>query len=32
MEFSNSDDRERFIQELPETLEFLKCERMAKGY
>lgn len=32
MEFSNSQDQEKFIQDLPETLQFLKCERMAKGY
>lgn len=32
MEFSNSDQKEKFIHDLPETLEFLKCERMAKGY
>ena len=32
MEFSNSEDQERFINELPETLEFIKCEKVSSFY
>jgi len=32
MEFSNSEDRERFINELPEVLEFIKCEKVSSFY
>jgi hypothetical protein len=32
MEFSNIEDREQFIQELPEMLEFIKCEKISSFY
>lgn len=32
MEFCNTDQKERFIQELPEMLEFIKCEKVSSFY
>ena len=32
MEFSNIEDRERFIEDLPEVLEFIKCEKASGFY
>jgi hypothetical protein len=32
MEFSNPIDQEKFIQELPEVLEFIKCEKVSSFY
>lgn len=32
MEFSNPVDQEKFIQNLPEVLEFIKCEKVSSFY
>ena len=32
MEFSNIEDREQFIEDLQEVLEFIKCEKISSFY
>jgi hypothetical protein len=32
MEFANSGEQEKFIQGLPEVLEFIKCEKVSSFY
>jgi hypothetical protein len=32
MEFSNSTERDKFVQDLPEVLEFIKCEKVSSFY
>ena len=32
MEFSNTDQRDKFIEDMPQTLEFIKCEKVSSFY
>jgi hypothetical protein len=32
MEFSNSTEQDKFVQDLPEVLEFIKCEKVSSFY
>jgi hypothetical protein len=32
MEFSNVEQRDKFIEDMPETLEFIKCEKVSSFY